>query len=111
LFILTNTRFLTGIIVFVKKKNIFYDCYSNVIKKHQNSMFMFHVWLKDKKIINMIKSYSKSVLNFKKIDLNRIFIISINIFISYIYIMIENILLKFKQKLIIVFNNNVKTKK
>ena len=59
----------------------------------------------------MIKSYSKSVLNFKKIDLNRIFIISINIFISYIYIMIENILLKFKQKLIIVFNNNVKTKK
>ena len=89
MFILTNTRFLTGIIVFVKIKNIFYDCYSNVIKKHQNSMFMFHVWLKDKKIINMIKSYSKSVLNFKKIDLNRIFInnsLSVLIFSYHIYI-------------------------
>jgi hypothetical protein len=84
LFILVNTRFLT--IIIVSTKNNFFNC--KLIKKYQNSMSIFCMSLKVKKIINTVKItfkiYLKNLRIKKKYELffPEQFITSIIIFIS-----------------------------
>jgi hypothetical protein len=66
LFILVNTRFLT--IIIVSTKNNFFDC--KLIKKYQNSMSIFCMSLKVKKIINTVKITFKIYLRNLRIKKN-----------------------------------------